>query len=169
MKNMIVKTIATNNLKFKQIKCICILKKQHWKFNLKNQINWFKNNAFKKDYHVLVYSSFVLVGYVHLGIRKLLLNSKNKKYILFRNLIVHKKYRNMNISSLIMKYANNHIIKNKKIGFLICKKKICNFYIKYNWKIINKKKNKLLDHKNKNMKFMVFKNNPGNKFFFYYS
>jgi len=168
MNNIVVKNVTTKNLTSKQINNLCNLKKQHWKFNLKNQLKWFKKNAFEEDNHILIYSSFILIGYVHLGVRNFLLNSKNKKYILFRNLIVNKKYRNKNISSLIMRHANNYIFRRKKIGFLICKKKVCNFYIKFNWKIINKKINKLSDHKSEHMKFMVFNNKDGNKIFFYY-
>ena len=168
MNNIVVKNVTTKNLTSKQINNLCNLKKQHWKFNLKNQLKWFKKNAFEEDNHILIYSSFILIGYVHLGERNFLLNSKNKKYILFRNLIVNKKYRNKNISSLIMRHANNYIFRRKKIGFLICKKKVCNFYIKFNWKIINKKLNKLSDHKSEHMKFMVFNNKAGNKIFFYY-
>tara|TARA_B100001741_G_scaffold65105_1_gene51458 strand:- start:663 stop:1172 length:510 start_codon:yes stop_codon:yes gene_type:complete len=168
MNNIVVKNVTTKNLTSKQINNLCNLKKQHWKFNLKNQLKWFKKNAFEEDNHILIYSSFILIGYVHLGERNFLLNSKNKKYILFRNLIVNKKYRNKNISSLIMRHANNYIFRRKKIGFLICKKKVCNFYIKFNWKIINKKINKLSDHKSEHMKFMVLNNKVGNKIFFYY-
>ena len=168
MNNIVVKNVTTKNLTSKQINNLCNLKKQHWKFNLKNQLKWFKKNAFEEDNHILIYSSFILIGYVHLGERNFLLNSKNKKYILFRNLIVNKKYRNKNISSLIMRHANNYIFRRKKIKFLICKKKVCNFYIKFNWKIINKKINKLSDHKSEHMKFMVLNNKVGNKIFFYY-
>ena len=67
-----------------------------------------------------------------------------------------------------MRYVSNYIIKKKKIGFLICKKKLCNFYIKYNWKKISKRTNTLLDHKNKKMKFMIYNNKIGTKKFYYY-
>ena len=41
---------------------------------------------------------------------------------------------------------NNKIIKNnKKISFLICTKKKIKFYKKFGWKLLNKKKFKVLD------------------------
>ena len=73
MNNIVVKNVTTKNLTSKQINNLCNLKKQHWKFNLKNQLKWFKKNAFEEDNHILIYSSFILIGYVHLGVRNFLL------------------------------------------------------------------------------------------------
>ena len=117
MNRFSVKNIITRNLSAKQIKDLCNLKKKHWKFSLNEQLKWFEKNAHTKDNHVLIYSKFILVGYVHLGLRKIIINSRNKKYILFRNLIVNKNFRNKKISSLIMRYVSNYIIKKKKLVF----------------------------------------------------
>ena len=52
---------------------------------------------------------------------------KNKKYFLFDTLIINKKYRNLNLSSILMNF-NNFIIKQSGyFSFLICKKKINKF------------------------------------------
>ena len=164
--NTLFKT--SKKLNKKQIIDLCNLKKQHWKFNLKEQAKWFQNNAKSSDKHFLIYSKKTLVGYVHLGLRSYFNKKVKFKYVLFRNLIVEKKHRKKNISFIIMKKANEYIKKGKKIGFLICKEKMCKFYKKFGWKIVLKKDYKLIDHNHSKMKFMIYGNVFSKKKFYYY-
>ncbi len=168
MKKLKINSKTTQKLNKKNIQDLCNLKKQHWKFNLQEQMKWFKKNAKLLDEHVLIYSKKILVGYVHLGLRSYFKKNTKFKYVLFRNLIVDRKHRKKNISFLIMQKANEYIKKKKKTGFLICKKKMCKFYKKFGWKVILKKDFKLKDHKHSKMKFMTFGNVFRKKNFYYY-
>ena len=165
-KYLIIK--KTKELSFDQINEIMLLKNQHWKNGLKSQLIWFKNNSFANDIHIMVYINNKVIGYVHLGYRRVKINLKEKNYILFRNLIVNKKFRSQKISSLIMNVTNILIRSKKEIGFLICKKKLCKFYQKFNWKINNKKLIFLSDHDHRSMKFMIFNSKSKFKKIFFY-
>ncbi len=160
--------IKTKNLKNTDISKICNLKNQHWKYGIKKQKIWFSQNYNQDDVHYLIFFKNNLIGYLHLGIKKLETQSKKKKYVLFRNLIVDKKFRFKGIAENIMFFANNYIKKQKKIGFLICKFKLIKFYKKYGWKRCSKKKIILTDHKHSKMFFMIFNFNQKKKIKFFY-
>tara|TARA_B100000965_G_scaffold236574_1_gene198242 strand:- start:849 stop:1373 length:525 start_codon:yes stop_codon:yes gene_type:complete len=168
--------IYTKKLNKNLLDSIISLKKSHWNFSYTSQYSWFKKNSFKNDIHFLFFLKKELIGYVHLGKRTFFTINKNdikkkSKYILFRNLIISKQYRFTGIGSKIMLSVNNYLKKNKKISFLICKKKIINFYKKNGWLIIKKKSFRIMDHKH-NMHGMVFKNKVNlsdQKYYFYYN
>ena len=151
------KISLTKNLKKKQIREICKIKNKHWKFSMKSQIEWFKKNSFPNDIHYQIYQKNMLIGYLHLGTRSLEnFKRNNNKYILFRNLIVDKNFRSRGISKKIMNFANKYISSRKKIGFLICKKKLIYFYKKHKWKFYPKKNFILNDHSHQKMSFMFY-------------
>ena len=158
------------------IDSIILLKKSHWNFSYKSQYSWFKKNSFKNDIHFLFFLKKELIGYVHLGERTYLtINHKNiskkSKYILFRNLIISRKHRNIGAGSRIMLSVNNYLKKIKKKSFLICKKKVISFYKKNGWLKIDNKIFKIIDHKH-NMYGMIFykkKSLSDKKYHFYYN
>ena len=125
---MKIRKIYTKKLNKNLLDSIISLKKSHWNFSYASQYSWFKKNSFNNDIHFLFFLKKELIGYVHLGKRTFFTINKNEikkksKYILFRNLIINKKYRFTGIGSNIMLSVNNFLKKNKKNSFLICKKK----------------------------------------------
>jgi len=72
----------TLKLKKKDILDIAKLKNSHWNFGISSQLDWFKNqkNVFKSDYHLFLKKYEKIIGYVQLGKRKYILNSKENKY-----------------------------------------------------------------------------------------
>ena len=139
----------TLKLKKKDILDIAKLKNSHWNFGITSQLNWFKDqkNVFKNDFHLFLRKTEKIVGYVQLGKRKYILNSKDNNYYLFRTLIVLKKERNEKLAKKIMHEVSKFIKKKKIPSFLLCKKNIIKFYEKYGWVKLNKKKYKVEDHK----------------------
>ena len=137
-------------LKKKEILDIAKLKNSHWNFGISSQLSWFNNNknVFKNDFHIFLKKKQKIIGYVQLGKRKYILNSKEKKYYLFRTLIISKKERNGKLAKKIMNEVSNFLKKRKIPSFLICKKNLIKFYKKYGWVKLNKKKYKIEDHKN---------------------
>ena len=87
---------VTLKLKKKDILDIAKLKNSHWNFGISSQLSWFKNNnnVFKNDFHLFLKKNEKIVGYVQLGKRKYILNSKVNNYYLFRTLIGAKRERN---------------------------------------------------------------------------
>ena len=139
----------TLKLKKKDILDIAKLKSSHWNFGISSQLAWFKNkdNVFKNDFHLFLKKNDKIIGYVQLGKRKYILNSKENNYYLFRTLIVLKKERNEKLAKKIMHEVLNFIKQKKLPCFLLCKKNLIKFYEKYGWIKLNKKKFKVEDHK----------------------
>ena len=129
-------SLKTNEIKKKQINDILLLKDQHWKFGIKSQLNNFKNNFHKSDVNNCLFLKDELIGYTALKLRSF--SNNNNKYFLFDTLIIKKKYRNKNYSSILMDF-NNFIIKNNnKSSFLICNKEMTKFYKNHHWRNLNK-------------------------------
>ena len=78
----------------KEIKNICLLKDNQWKFGIKSQLNWYKKNIKKKDIHNMMFINSKLIGYTLLKRRSCLVNKVLQKYLHFDTLILDKKYRN---------------------------------------------------------------------------
>ena len=138
--NIILISLKTYQLKDDDIIKICKLKNTHWRFGIKNQLHWFKKNIKQNDIHNLCFQNKKLIGYTALrkGIYKL--NKFSKRCLLFDTLIINKSKRNIKLGKLMMNFNNLIIKKNNQPAFLICKKKLINFYKKFGWKIINKNK-----------------------------
>ncbi len=99
----------------KEILNIARLKNSHWNFGISSQLSWFNNkkNVFKNDFHILLKKKQKIIGYVQLGKRKYISNSKEKNYYLFNTLIITKKERNGKLAKKIMNEVSN-ILKKKK-------------------------------------------------------
>ena len=164
---------TTLKLKKKDILGIAKLKNSHWNFGISSQLKWFKNqkNVFKDDFHLFLTKTEKIIGYVQLGKRKYVLNSKENNYYLFRTLIVLKKERNEKFAKKIMYEVSNFFKQKKFLGFLLCKKNLIKFYEKYGWIKLNKKKFKVEDHKTSlyGMIYNLKKTNQTKNIRFYYN
>ena len=164
-----LKSIISDKLINKEIKEICLLKDKHWKFGIKSQLKWFKNNVKKYDLHNLFHIKSKLVGYTLLRKRTFEIKSLNKKtqYLLLDTLVIDKKYRNTKLSNLLMNF-NNTIIKQSGISsFLICKDELINFYMKNDWKKLNKKSFIIADYAFSSNGMIFNKLNFDKKYIFY--
>ena len=123
------------------------LKNSFWKFGLRSNLDWFRNNIKRNDIHNLIFANFKLIGYTVLRVNSLFKNKNKIKYFYFDTLIIDKKYRSNNFSSILMQINNQIILNNKKISFLICQKQMIKFYKKFYWKLLNKKYFTIKDHK----------------------
>jgi len=139
--------------KKKNLEEIINLKSKEWKFGRKSQINWIKRNLKEKDIHVTLKYKNKLIGYTMLRNRVLIGKNKiRKNFYFFDTHLVDIKFRNKLVnkkspSHFLMKNILSYILKNKKISFLLCKKKLTNYYKFHNWKIMNQKKYKIKNNK----------------------
>ena len=78
--NFCLKSIVSSKLSNIQIKQICLLKDKNWKFGIKSQLTWFKNNIKKFDLHNLFYIKSKLAGYTLLRKRTCKIQNLKKKY-----------------------------------------------------------------------------------------
>ena len=155
---------TTSKLKKKEILDIVKLKNSQWNFGISSQLKWFNNkkNVFRDDFHFFLKKEEKIIGYVQIGKRKYILDTKEKNYYLFRTLIILKKERSEGLANKIMMEVSKFIKKKKRPSFLICKKNLIRFYKKYGWVSLNKKKFKIEDHKNL-MSGMIYNLNKKNK------
>ena len=81
----------TKELRNIEIKKILILKNSFWKFGIKSQKKWFKENVKKRDVHNFLFLNSKLIGYTLLRLRKI----KNLKnfYFLLDTMIIKKELR----------------------------------------------------------------------------
>ena len=147
-----LKSVKTKFLPKVIILKICELKNSHWKKGINSQIKFFKKNCKPSDINNLLYFNKNLIGYTLLRRRKFYEGLKKKNYFHFDTLIINKKFRDLRLSVFLMNFNNYIIKKNNLNSFLVCEKKLINFYKKFNWKLENKKKIKINDlKKNKNV------------------
>lgn len=136
----------TYRLSKEEIRSICLLKDTHWKFGLKFQLSFFKKNIKSFDIHNILALNNKIIGYTLLRSRKMK-TDLIKKYLLFDTLVIKKNHRNRKLSRLLMAFNNKIIKNNRKIAFLMCNNNLVKFYKKNNWKKINKKNFRVVDHK----------------------
>ena len=146
--SFILTSIVSSRLSKKQIKAICELKNQQWRYKIKSQINWYKKNIKRNDIHNLFYIDTKLIGYTLLRKRTCNINKMRKelKYLLFDTLIIDKKHRGKKLSNLMMSFNNTIIKQSGFSSFLICSNKLVSFYKKNNWKRLNKKAFNIADY-----------------------
>ena len=153
--NYILISKKTFQLSNKEIYKICRLKNTNWKYSLKSQLSWFKDNVRKNDIHNLLKYNKNIIGYTLLRERKYAISSISKKYYLFDTIIIYKNFRKKYLSNYLMNFNNEIISKKDKFSFLICKNEMVKFYKKYKWVKLNKKKFKIMDH-NSSLNGMIF-------------
>jgi len=141
------KSILSSRLTNHEIKQICLLKDKQWKFGIKSQLKWFKNNIKKFDLHNLFYIKSKLIGYTLLRKRtsKIKNLKKNIPYLLFDTLVIDNKYRGMKLSHLLMSFNNTIIKQSGFSSFLICSNELVSFYKKNNWTKLNNKEFSVMD------------------------
>jgi len=146
-----INSLTTRQLSKSDILNICKLKNQHWKYGLNSNLKWFKKNIKKKDIHNLFFFGNKLLGYTLLRKRYAFIrNQKIEKkinYLYFDTLIIKKKFRKRNYSKILMNFNSYIITKQKLHSFLVCTKRLINFYKKYNWIILDKEKFQVKDRK----------------------
>jgi len=146
--NFLLKSITTSKLSINEIKQICSLKNQYWKFGINSHLGWFENNVKKFDLHNLFYIKSKLVGYTLLRKRTYRIKNlkNNNHYLYFDTLIIDKKFRGMKLSYLLMSFNNTIIKLSGFFSFLICSNKSIDFYKKHNWVKLNNKSFSVEDH-----------------------
>ena len=140
-------SIQTKDLKKKQILSICKLKNSFWPWTMKKQYEWYKKTVKKTDINNMLVINKKLAGYTLLRKRKALTGNKSLYYFYFDSFILDKKLRNRGLGETLILFNNKIINKFKKHAFLTCTKKTVQFYLKYNWKILSKRKFQIMDHK----------------------
>ncbi len=159
-----IKLSIVKNLKnISEIKHICQLKDEQWKYGIKSQIKWFNKIVISKDIHLILKVKKKIIGYLLLRERKFQFKKDNKKngnYYLFDSFIIKKKFRKRGYGTKLMKAAKKIIKKKNYFSVLTSDTKNIGYYKKNGWKIT--KKIKVLDHQD-NWTKLIF-NRKTNKY-----
>lgn len=149
----------SNELTKNEIYNISKLKNQHFKFGIKSQINWFKNNINKFDIHNILLIQNKIIGYTLLRNKIGSAGNFFFNYFLFDSLIIDKQLRKNGLSKLLMILNHKIIKKNKKASFLICSKKLTLFYKKFGWIKLKPNKFSIIGHNLNKKCGMLFNQN----------
>jgi predicted Zn-ribbon and HTH transcriptional regulator len=76
--SLFLTSLASFKLTKKQIKEICKLKNQQWKYKLQSHMDHFRKNIKRDDIHNLFYINTKLIGYTLLRKRTFKVNKKSK-------------------------------------------------------------------------------------------
>lgn len=117
---------------------IAKLKKTIWKYSITSQKKFIENNSLPNDIHFLIYKKKILIAYTFLNFRLMNLKKKTVKIIVIDNVLIKKKYRGK-LGFKLMNIINKTIEKKKKTAFLLCEKKLINFYKYFKWQVVRQK------------------------------
>ena len=167
-KNFILKVLKKKKINSNLKKKIFKLKNQHYKFSIKKQLKWFEENINSDDYHNLLFSKKVLIGYNCLRSMEIFITTKKniikKNIYLFDTLVLNKEFRNIGLSKKIMINSNKIILNKKCMGLLFCNNKMIDYYSKFDWKFL--KKEQVISKRSSRLNAMIFNfNNKENKIF----
>ena len=155
------KLVTTNKLKISDLtkKKIFLLKKTYWKYNIKNQKDFFEKNTQNKDLIFYIkMNNFLnnIIAHFVLKLKYFYLNNQKKRFLLIDSVIVAKRYRNKGIGKLILEKSKNISQKKRLPLIAISIKKNEKFYLNSNFKLLKKKN-------------LIIKNFKKNKLFFSYN
>tara|TARA_B110000027_G_C16059553_1_gene273758 strand:+ start:345 stop:881 length:537 start_codon:yes stop_codon:yes gene_type:complete len=163
-----IRLIKNKDLKTNDLNRIVKLKNSEWKYNIQNHKIWIRKNLKPQDVHFLLNKKNFLVGYNLLRKRKIEIESNSLKlsnkstFYYFDTFIIDKESRKKGLAKLFINNINKYILKQKKLGLLLCKKDHLEFYKKFNWNLVNKNYFKIIDKKTK-LNIMIFNNKIGFK------
>ena len=122
---------SRKNVSPKELREICLLKNERWKYGINSQLKWFKQNINKNDICNLLKIRGKIIGLTILRRRSFEIRDKKKKYFLFDTLIISKKFQKKKLSSILMTLNNFVILKNNLSSILICDNNLLKFYKKF--------------------------------------
>lgn len=124
-----------SQLNSQELEKIVDLKKRHWNYSSEEHVNWIQNNINDEDIHVLMFEKEELVAYLNLINTEVIINDTIQFFIGIGN--VCSKEKGKGYGGLLINEVNQYLIVQKKLGILLCKVDLIDFYKKYNWKLVN--------------------------------
>lgn len=121
-----------------QLDKIINLKMIHWDYSSIDHYTWIKNNIKPEDIHVLMFDDGVLMGYLNLIQISIVIDSETHSFFGIGN--VCSKDKGKGYGSFLIKEINNYLTKNNRKGILLCKDILIDFYLKYDWQLLDNQK-----------------------------
>ena len=114
---------------------ICVIKKQHWDYSVKEHIAWMNCNLSDSDTHLILREteSGGITGYMNLVNLDVVVDGKSVKMIGVGNVCVSTNCQGNKYGLLLMKIAEYFLQKRNMNGILLCKEKQIPFYERVRW------------------------------------
>ncbi len=114
--------------------CIAELKNQHWSYGIESQLNWMSKNVHAEDSHLLgVDRSGTLRAYLTLVRIKVDYGEEENDAVGIGGVCVDKSVEHIGLGKQLVATANAYIESKTKIGLLLCKDGLVEFYKKCKW------------------------------------
>ena len=159
---LVLTNLKKKKLKKKDIFGICKLKNTVWKFGIKSNLRWFRENVRNDDLNIVLKLNNSIIGYTLLRKRVYFEKNKKKNFFYLDTIIVAKKFRKEKFGKLLIQFNNFLISRSDFLGFLLCKNKDIKFYKKFGWKTLNTNSYSIQNKNNKNLYGMSFNLGNGN-------
>lgn len=126
--------IKNSDISEKERDMIIQLKSQFWKYDYSSQVAWLQNCLSAEALHLLLYEKDNLISYMSLqdvyvdfdgGLPKMAAGGGA--------VITDAGKRRLGYGALLMRTAQNYIMKNDRIGLVFCNDSVLNFYLKTGW------------------------------------
>jgi predicted GNAT family N-acyltransferase len=141
----------TNN----ELNQIIKIKSVVWPYPYEKQLEWLNTNLKESDLHLILLKNNNTVAYLNLIDIELEIDKKLFNAFGVGNVCAIEKGKGY--GNILMKNTNQYIIEKKRVGLLFCKKKLVDFYEKFDWIWVDKKK-MALTFDNSNIETMIFSN-----------
>ncbi len=113
---------------------IAELKNQHWPYGIESQIEWMNKNIQNDDYHLLGFeNSGMLRAYLTIVQLNVRYDGKEKSVFGIGGVCVDRSIIHSGLGKKLVLVANSYIQKEAKIGLLLCKEMLTDFYKKCDW------------------------------------
>lgn len=127
------KIIFKKHISKKEIEDLCKIKSENWDYDLKSQVNWWKENS-EEDYLIItLMNGKEKVAFLRIRKREIFIYNKPIKCSFITEVCVSKKFKRMGIGRKMMFEANKYLISQKEICYLLCCKNQEEFYKKCKW------------------------------------
>lgn len=129
------------------------IKQSAWPYDLESQEKWILQHIKQDDFHAILSENGEIKAYLNLINIKFKVDKEIINGIGIGNVVTLN--RGLGHGKMIMKSANDYILKNNKVGLLFCKEKLLKFYSNLSWKEIPKQ-NLIFQKKMENINGMMF-------------
>lgn len=110
------------------------LKSLAWNYSLEKQMSWISEHISESDMHCLLSENGINVAYLNLIDLRICIDSVYYDAYGIGN--VCSAVRGKGYGTTLMNFINHYIIEKQRIGILLCKIQLINFYNKSNWLLV---------------------------------
>ena len=140
IESLTIKFINHNNITDELINKIILIKGQHWKYSIEDQLKWISKNINSNDKHLMIFNNDnMLIAYMNMVNRTIEIENIVYDILGIGNICVDSNYIGKSMGKLLMSVCTFNLNNINKTGVLLCKDKLISFYTKSGWKQYNNK------------------------------